>query len=265
MEEFIDIFFNNLPFPPNLIHLASSELTAFQQQLSQQLHPASSVNLNYNFTEFVSNLTSSLIDVFINAIPYPAQPKQCLSNLLHDNISPDVISKVGGDLKQIQLLYQTLKKLDTFVKGLRIEESFGYHPQEQCISAIISQSYLRCQRNLPNLCSSACSNAVVGCQSSLNDGLLPQFEGLWQVARDVIQSTLITVNRTLRIDEPMLLTHEILFQILVSIIIYNYPLSLSPSFCYRYQGLNQIVVLILQHCFLATDGVETLTLCSQNL
>lgn len=216
LEQFIVIFITNLPFPPHLIYLATSELLVFQQQLSQQLIPGSPVNLEYNFSESVSNLTSSLVDIFTNSIPASAESKQCLTDLLHDSISPDVISRVGEDLKQIQLLYQTLKKLDTFTKSLHVEESFGYRPREQCVRAIVSQRCLSCQRNLPSLCGSVCSNVVVGCQSSLSEGLLPQFEGLWHIANEVIRATLSTVNRTLRIDEPMLLTNKILTDILVS-------------------------------------------------
>ena len=218
LEEFIAKLFDYLPFPPSLTHLAIGKLEGLKVLLSQQLHPDSLVDLDYDFSGFMFNVTSCLVDVFTESLKphYPDASVQCLNSLIRNNISPDALLKIGEDLKQVQLLYQTLKKLDTFLEDLYVQESFGYTPQEQCIGAVVSQRCLSCQRNVPSLCSGVCTNVIIGCQSPLNDGLLAQFEGLWQISREVMRSTLSIMNKTLRVDEPMILTAQSLVQNIVS-------------------------------------------------
>ena len=178
--------------------------------MNHQLHPNYTVDLNFDFEKFVHNITSTLVDIFTQALPYPGDQIQCLDNLLHEYINSEHIKNIGQSFKQLQYVMQSLKKITNFLIQFRKPNSLQFLPSNQCIEAVLKQYCSSCVRNIPKLCESVCVPVISACQSPVYEGLKPQLEAVWNVSRQLLELTQSLMNQTLRVDGPLILPANIL-------------------------------------------------------
>ena len=204
-HEFINMFTDNFPFPHDAVVLARPYLDNYVEPvLKSHLDPSYDVDLAFNFTQFVFNLTGNLIDVFTQNIPFDNNQQQCLDALLHGHLGLDAIHNVGKEMKQLQLILQTLQKIKVFLNQINVSD-LGYRPVEECIETFVSLHCNRCQVNIPSLCENVCSYVVIGCQSPLQDGLYPQLDVVWNVTAQLVMLMQNVLKELLRVDQPAIL------------------------------------------------------------
>ncbi len=172
--------------------------------LASHLLPIESVDVTYNFTTFISDLTFQLVELFVTNVDLPITQKMCLGTVLTDEIITDAITQAGDAMKEIQLIYQSLRKISVFLNNLNVS-SFGYLPSEQCVQALLSQRCQQCTTNIPTLCEDVCTSLVISCLSPLQDGIQSQIEAVWNVTRQLTLLTQQLMAEILRKHQPSIL------------------------------------------------------------
>ena len=199
------MFTDNFPFPHEAVTLARPYLDGYVQPvLESQLDPSYDVDLSFDFPQFVFNLTGMLIDVFTQNIPFSNDQQQCLDALLHEHLDLDAIHNVSKEIKQLQLILQTMQKIKVFLNQINVSD-LGYRPVEECIEAFVSLHCDSCQENIPRLCENVCISVVIGCQSPLQDGLYPQLDVVWNVTVQLVMLMQNVLKELLRVDQPAIL------------------------------------------------------------
>ena len=209
INQFSTLFVNVLPFPRSIVALAKVYFNTVKINLNHQLHPNYTVDLSFDFEKFVYNLTSTLVDMFTQALPYSSNQIQCLDNLIHEYINSEHIKNIGQSFKQLQYVMQSLKKITNLLVQFRKPNSLKFLPSNQCIEAVLKQYCSSCVRNIPKLCESVCVPVVSACQSPVYEGLKPQLEAVWNVSRQLLKLTQSLMNQTLRVDGPLILPANI--------------------------------------------------------
>ena len=179
-----------------------------QQILKTQISDQGMSNLEFNFTEYVANITGTLVDIFtLDRIPNDQAKQMCADALLHEHMNITEIANVGRSFSKLQRVYHTLIHLRTFVDQLIADFNnvFQYTPSEQCLDALLSQYCGRCRQNIPTLCNSVCSAVLIGCQSPVQDGLKSQFDAVWNITRQLFSMAGELANQIICVDEPNIL------------------------------------------------------------
>lgn len=165
-------------------------------KLFQQLHPNYTVDLAFDFEGYITNMTATLIDIFAQSIPYETQQKKCLHDLLHNHVDTESIQKTGEGFGVLQLIFQSLRKIEMLLNTFDVLNATAYYPSEQCLESIITQYCAQCVQLIPPLCESTCLQVYSACQSPLHESLLPQFEALWNISRQLVFLTQSLMNNT---------------------------------------------------------------------
>ena len=220
LDQILMSFTNILPIPPDLRLGLSQYLSQQRQILRTQISDQGMSDLNFNFTQYVANLTGSLIDGFTLAKIKNQAQQMCADALLHEHMNTTSIANVGRSFSKLQRVYHTLTHLRTFVDELIMDFTnvFQYTPSEQCLDALLSQSCGRCRQNIPTLCNSVCSAVVIGCQSPVQDGLRYQFDAVWNITRQLFSMTGELANQILCVDEPKILSIDTLISLVSSMV-----------------------------------------------
>ena len=158
----------------------------------------------------------------------------CLGAILTDEIKTDAITKAGDAMKEIQLIYQSLRKISVFLNNLNVT-SFGYLPSEQCVQALLSQRCQQCQTNIPTLCEDICTSLVISCLSPLQDGIQSQIEAVWNVTRQLTLLTQQLMAEILRKHQPSILP----------------PSALPTIVCLSYVIVSVVCVGFILLCMIA--------------
>ena len=197
ISEFLSIFVDIFPFPHHVSPVASYFLNnTAKVTLYKQLHPEYKVDLMFDFESYIANITGTLIEIFTQNIDYKVEQKKCLQTLLHDHVSNDSIEKTAQGFRHLQFIFQSLSKVDKFLSEFQVSNSTSYYPSEQCLEAIVMQYCPHCVQHIPPLCGSTCVQLASACQSPLYESLLPQFNVLWNISRQLVLMTQSLMNQT---------------------------------------------------------------------
>ncbi|XP_019856752.1 PREDICTED: uncharacterized protein LOC109585205 [Amphimedon queenslandica] len=214
IDEFLSIFIDIFPFPHHLSPVASFYLNnTAKVKLFQQLHPNYAIDLMFDFESYITNMTATLIEIFTQSIPYEASQKQCLQDLIHNHVDTDSIQKTGEGFRILQLIFQSLRKIEMLLNRFDVLNTTAYYPSEQCLESIITQYCAQCVRLIPPLCESTCVQVYSACQSPLHESLLPQFEALWNISRQLVFLTQSLMNNTVLCHTVEILSPNTLFNL----------------------------------------------------
>ncbi len=205
LKSFIVQFIDSYPFPHSVVEDAQTYLNTMKPLLREQLLPTSTaINMTYNFTEFVSDLTFTLVDIFVNKIEITDIQRTCLRETINNEIRLDALENIGNAMVELQKVYHSFEKIGTFLNTINIE-GLGYTMSNQCLEAILSQRCEQCKTDIPTLCDNVCTPLIIACLSPLQDGLKSQIETVWNVTRQLTLLTQQNMIQILRIYQPLIL------------------------------------------------------------
>ena len=191
---------------------------------------------SYNISAFIQNVTDRLLTLAAQMLaPANTTQQMCVVNLIRQRINQTAANLVGRGLAQIRRGVTSAVRILTFLRNFNLTLG-NFQPLQRCRDRLVQLSFCsRCTGRIPPLCSNTCGALIRACYSPFVDGLRGEFDNLWNVTRQVVRATNITLMQIFSEESP--------------IVMFN-PTTVRPVFMNQYSRIA-LIHKTVQMCILA--------------